>query len=156
MRYCTYPGIHPTGRGSNIVCKNITGVPGEIICSSSGHDDIVCEDDGTGDSEGELVGVNCSKINALNRLISESNDFNTTTWIEIDDVATLIKALLKVNIDIAHREYYLKIDEPNDSAWWYGSSNNGKFVSFEPTIEYKFSNFHASNQVQNGKLVCTV
>lgn len=42
------------------------------------------------------------------------------TIIEIDDISNLIKALFKVNIDIAHREYYLKIDIPEKSDWWYG------------------------------------
>ena len=37
------------------------------------------------------------------------------------------------------------------------SSDSGlKWVSFEPTVEFKFSNFHAANQVVNGKLICTV
>lgn len=131
--------------------------------------------------------------------------------------------MLKINIDIAHREYFLKIDIPNDTNWWYGyiwgddnivchdsetvgdgkvvcgiytdqivcTSEDGmngdyivcndsdsagdadvvcvtktednlvcrdevgiKWVSFEPTIEYKFSNMHASNQVKDGKLIC--
>ena len=31
-----------------------------------------------------------------------------------------------------------------------------KWVSFEPTVEYKFSNLHALNQVQNGTMLCTV
>jgi hypothetical protein len=31
-----------------------------------------------------------------------------------------------------------------------------KWISFEPTVEFKFSNLHAANQVVNGRLVCTV
>lgn len=31
-----------------------------------------------------------------------------------------------------------------------------KWISFEPTVELKFSNLHAANQVVDGKLVCTV
>ena len=31
---------------------------------------------------------------------------------EIDNVALLLKALFKINIDIAHKEYFLKIDIP--------------------------------------------
>ena len=68
----------------------------------------------------------------------------------------MLKALFKINIDIAHREYYLKVDIPEKSDWWYGYESDGKLVSFEPTVEYKFSNFHALNQVENGKLLCTV
>ena len=31
-----------------------------------------------------------------------------------------------------------------------------KWYSFEPIVEFKFSNFHAANQVQdNGRLVCS-
>jgi hypothetical protein len=71
-------------------------------------------------------------------------------------VADLIKVLFKVNIDIAHREYYLKIDIPEVSDWWYGYKEGSKWYSFEPTVEYKFSNFHAANQPENGKLLCTV
>lgn len=116
-----------------------------------------------------------------------NHPFDVSTIIEISDVVNLIQALLKINIDIAHREYFLKIDIPNDTDWWYGYSwgddyivchdsesvEDGevvcgtgidqivcrnevgmKWVSFEPTIEYKFSNMHASNQVKDGRLIC--
>lgn len=66
------------------------------------------------------VRVSCPKINALRRKYSEKNDFNTVTLLEIEDISNLIKGLLKINIDISHNEYYLKIDIPNDSSWWYG------------------------------------
>lgn len=38
----------------------------------------------------------------------EDNDFGPGTLIEIGDVANLIKALFKVNVHIAHDEYYLR------------------------------------------------
>lgn len=31
-----------------------------------------------------------------------------------------------------------------------------KWISFEPVVEFKFSNFHAANQVVDNNLVCTV
>lgn len=67
------------------------------------------------------------------------------TIIEIDDISNLMKALFKVNIDIAHREYYLKVDVPEQSDWWYGHKNGSSWISFEPTVEFKFSNFHSDN-----------
>ena len=66
---------------------------------------------------------------------------------DISDVMSLIRVLFKINIDIANREYYLKIDVEDGYGWWYGYEKDGKWISFEPTVEYKFSNFHASNQV---------
>ena len=61
---------------------------------------------------------------------------------------------MKINIDIAHREYFLRLDVPNDSSWWYGYIGE-KYISFEPCVEYKFSNMHASNQLKDdGKLIC--
>lgn len=117
---------------------------------------------------------------------SKPNDLKQTTMIEIEDISNLLKALFKVNIDIAHREYFLKIDVPDASNWWYGyttgdvkpyivcdsgsqqicytsSSDNdvvclddGNWISFEPTVELKFSNFHSDNQLdEEGNLVCT-
>lgn len=38
----------------------------------------------------------------------EDNDFEPGTLIEIEDVANLIKALFKINVYIAHDEYYLR------------------------------------------------
>lgn len=94
---------------------------------------------------------------------SKTDDFSPLTLLEIEDIANLIKALLKINIDIAHREYFLKIDIPmfkesgtEEWGWWYGYKNGSDWISFEPTVEFKFSNFHAANQVDNGKLICTV
>ena len=44
--------------------------------------------------------------------VSKTDIFKATTIIEVSDIANLLKALFKVNIDIAHREYFLKIDVP--------------------------------------------
>lgn len=49
-----------------------------------------------------------------------ANDLKQTTIIEVEDIANLLKALFKVNMYIAHREYFLKIDVPKPSNWWYG------------------------------------
>ena len=47
----------------------------------------------------------------------------------------------------------MRLDVPNDSSWWYGYIGE-KYISFEPCVEYKFSNMHASNQLKDGKLIC--
>ena len=83
------------------------------------------------------------------------DDFRQLTLMEISDLKVLLSALFKINIDIAHREYYLKIAIPEVSDWWYGYEEDGKWISFEPTVELKFSNFHAANQILDGKLICT-
>ena len=57
----------------------------------------------------------------------------------------LLRALFKVNIHIAHDERYVKVDVPPESNWWYGYNDEDKWVSFEPTVEYKFCNLHAVN-----------
>lgn len=137
------------------------------------------------------MNVSCPKVNAWLRKSIENNDFDVGTIIDASDLGVLLRALLKVNIDIAHREYYLKIEIPNDTDWWYGyiwgddyivcndsdsveEEENDicdeeydndkiickdevgiKWISFEPTIEYKFSNAHKLNQVTDGKLLCT-
>ena len=88
---------------------------------------------------------------------SSPDDLKQTTLIEIQDIANLLKALFKVNIDIAHREYFLKMDVPDASNWWYGYTDSGKWISFEPMVELKFSNFHSDNQLdEEGNLVCTI
>ena len=116
-------------------------------------------------------------------LVSKDDMFKQTTVIEISDIENLLKALFKVNIDIAHREYFLKIDVPEPSNWWYGYREppvdivcdpNASFVcaelgdivcvwgkdmwvSFEPTVELKFSNLHSDNQLNDdGNLVCSI
>lgn len=76
--------------------------------------------------------------------------------IEIGDVELLLSALLKINIDIAHREWFLKIDIPEETNYWYGYRDDDKWISFEPTVEYKFCNLHAANQVENGSLICSI
>ena len=108
---------------------------------------------------------------------SKENDLKQTTIIDIGDIANLLKALFKVNIDIAHREYFLKIDVPEPSNWWYGYTTGdvnpyivcdpdsmeicyvsaseddvvcverGNWISFEPMVELKFSNLHSDNQI---------
>jgi hypothetical protein len=131
----------------------------------------------------------CPFLSLLNRLKSSANDFMPLTMLEIVDVVNLLKALFKINIDIAHKEYFLKIDVPEKSDWWYGEilgeadealdeiicTNSGdvvcgtpsnyqvvcfngdvKWISFEPAIEFKFSNFHTANQVEDGRLVCRI
>ena len=83
--------------------------------------------------------------------------FRETTIMEISDIANLLKALFKVNIDIAHREYFLKIDVPDASNWGYGYEEAGKWFSFEPEVELKFSNLHSDNQLneEGNHLICT-
>lgn len=158
----------------------------------------------------------CPFVNAVVQSKGQNNEFSRFTLIEIEDVERLLNALFKVNIDIAHREYFLKIDVPEPSNWWYGyeipsdivcieeeddeedhplicddksqivcsvedvqmvcppsegdeivctldgeivcvgKPVDGRLVSFEPTVEFKFSNFHSSNQIENGKLICSV
>ena len=124
----------------------------------------------------------------------QENDFRQLSIMDIRDVENLLNALFKINLDIAHKEYFLKIDVPEPSNWWYGyttgsdimcigegdkvvceqagsedkivcerpddsqvwhNPNDKKWISFEPTIELKFSNFHAANQVQGDRLICT-
>lgn len=88
---------------------------------------------------------------------SKENDLKQTTIIDIEDIANLLKALFKVNIDIAHREYFLKIDIPEESNWWYGYQDGEEWISFEPMVELKFSNLHSDNQLnEEGNLICTV
>lgn len=98
----------------------------------------------------------CPFISLLNRSKFQENDFDVLTMIEIEDVRLLVTALLKVNMDIAHREWFLKVDIPEVSDYWYGYNEDGRWISFEPTVEYKFCNLHAENQKRNGKLLCTV
>ena len=89
------------------------------------------------------------------------NDLKQTTIIEMSDIEKLLRALFKVNLDIAHREYFLKIDVPEASKWWYGyqevSNDETKWISFEPVVELKFSNLHSDNQLdEEGNLICSV
>ena len=99
----------------------------------------------------------CPFVSFLNSLREgQDYDFNVLSLMEIDNVALLLKALFKINIDIAHKEYYLKIDIPEVTDYWYGYKDGDKWISFEPTVEYKFCNLHAANQVENGRLICTI
>ena len=87
---------------------------------------------------------------------SKPNDLKQTTIIDITDIANLLKALFKVNMDIAHCEYFLKIDVPEASNWWYGWMDGSNWVSFEPVVELKFSNLHSDNQLdEEENLICT-
>ena len=152
-----------------------------------------CKWQGLKPTDGDMVNfrnVDCPYVQLLfacfNRSLGEASDFNRLRLIEIMDVVNLIKALFKINLDIAHREYYLKIDVPEVSNWWYGyhgiddivcdetaqiicydnesqlngsqivCESNSVWVSFEPTVEFKFSNFHCENQIENDRLMCTV
>ena len=134
MKYCKFLGINPNPTGAT------NGYP-------------------------YRKGIDCPYVKMLKDIngFSETgsysdttNDFEIMTLLQIDDISNLLKALFKINIDIAHRECYLKVDIPAKSDWWYGYTDGSKWISFEPTVEYKFSNFHAANQVWNGKLICTV
>ena len=118
------------------------------------------------DADSAFVSGSCPFYGLLRRLRESEDDFAALTPIEVGDISNLLKALLKVNIDIAHREHFLRIDIPefkrngtldDERGWWYGyKADDGKWVSFEPTVDLKFSNFHAANQVVNGRLLCTV
>lgn len=142
-------------------CKEYTSEDGHT------HDcycDLVGSDPRAYDEHFEELG-NCPYVKILRELYGEdnptpksaTNDLKQTTMIEIGDIANLIKALFKVNIDIAHREYFLKIDVPEPSNWWYGYQDGDKWISFEPCVELKFSNLHSDNQLnEEGDLVCTV
>ena len=170
-RYCKFPGINPV---STSTPREKDGYPfrSDIECP---YIKLLRQINGIEDNQD---------------FEDKENDFEVMTLLQIDDISNLLKALFKVNIDIAHREYYLKVDIPERSDWWYGyvllempghklqivcdaeaqnilcdgSTDNivcsddvmPKWVSFEPTVEYKFSNFHALNHVVNGKIPCTV
>ena len=83
--------------------------------------------------------------------------FSQLAMMTINDIHLLLKALFKVNLHIALNERFEKIAVPSRSDWWYGYKEADKWISFEPTVEWKFSNFHAVNQVApNGKLFCTI
>ena len=66
--------------------------------------------------------VACPYVRLLldGEITSEGDTFAPMTLMEIDDISNLLKALFKINIDIAHREYFLKIDIPDVSDGWYG------------------------------------
>ena len=97
----------------------------------------------------------CPFVKLLNIAKTERDDFDRMTLLEIEDVSNLLKALFKVNLHIARREYFLKKDLPGVSDWWYGYKDGDEWISFEPTVEFKFSNFHAANQPsESGELMC--
>lgn len=140
--------VAPVESGCQYVSSNVNK-DGEYYCTFSGFTPI--------DSDNHnRVHADCPLVNALNREHHVDNDFDIVTLIEVSDISNLVKALFKINIDIAHREYYLKVEVQDDVDWWYGYKDGTKWVSFEPTVEYKFSNLHALNQIQDGKLICSV
>lgn len=135
----------------------------EFFVSSSSGDDycrlVGLDPTAYGEDFSELT--KCPYINLLSRA---TNDFAPLKMIEIGDVELLLSALFKINIDIAHKEWFLKIDIPEATDYWYGYSEEyvednqtkTKWISFEPTVEYKFCNLHAANQVENGGLICSI
>ena len=139
----------PTSTGKCVYRSSDRNKDGEYYCTLTG----------LGPKDYDISKFNelkkCPFMSLLNRKKKETDDFDRLTMIEIDDVSNLIKALFKINIDIAHREYFLKIDVPEVSDWWYGDEEGTKKISFEPAVEFKFSNFHAANQIEDDKLVCT-
>lgn len=175
--------------GTCVYAREIKPNSGKYICTYNRVNPRENRFDPSVQDERKLI-VNCPRINELNIPFHEENDFGFGTILEISDISKLLNALFKVNIDIAHREYYLKKDIQQDSGWWYGQVMEGykvvcdpssskiickknptdypivctddaypfitKWISFEPTVELKFSNLHASNQIVDGKLVCSV
>jgi hypothetical protein len=73
--------------------------------------------------------------NLTPKSVLEKEEFKQTTLIEIRDIANLLKALFKINLDIAHREYFLKIDIPEESNWWYGYTTGevNPYIVCDPT-----------------------
>ena len=66
--------------------------------------------------------VECPYVRLLldGEITSEGDTFAPMTLMEIDDISNLLKALFKINIDISHREYFLKVDIADASDRWYG------------------------------------
>ena len=94
----------------------------EFFVSSSSGDDycrlVGLDPTAYGDDFSELT--KCPYISLLNRAKESANDFVPLTMIEIGDVELLLSTLFKINIDIAHNEWFLKIDIPEVSDYWYG------------------------------------
>ena len=104
-------------------------------CSLCGLDPTAFDDDFS-----EMM---CPFIKFLNK--SRNSRFDVLSVVDIKDVIDLLRALFKINIHIAHDERYVKIDVPQESNYWYGYRDIDKWISFEPTVEYKFCNLHAAN-----------
>lgn len=98
--------------GTCVYAKEIKPNSGKYICTFNRVNPKVR-------SEQKVI-VNCPRMNELNIPFHEENDFGFGTILEISDISKLLNALFKVNIDIAHREYYLKKDIQLDTGWWYG------------------------------------
>ena len=46
----------------------------------------------------------------------------------IESVTNLLRALFKVNLYIAHNEYFLKMDVEDSTGWWYGYTSGDLFA----------------------------
>lgn len=161
--YCMFVGQNPLGEKEsevNVSDAIVWGDPEDVLEHLvRGPDDepILCRRDTfLRDTVYDVPFLRCPYLNLLFRAKRVDDDFKWMTHIEIQDVVDLLHALFKINIDIAHKEYFLKLEQPEKTDWWYGYKDGKKWVSFEPSIEFKFSNFHAANQLVNGRLVCTV
>ena len=63
----------------------------------------------------ETISEHCPYIHLLNsirRVSSGEDGFSELSEIGVSDVSVLIKALFKINIDIANNERFVKIDIP--------------------------------------------
>ena len=188
------PSTDPEGQGSSTPPAEQSPVQSAFSCSHLGeYSDELAH---THDHYCKLCGLDplnyedhfeelgdCPYVRILRELYGSqtpkkaNNDLKQSTMIEIEDISNLLKALFKVNIDIAHREYFLKIDVPEASNWWYGYTTgavntqlvcesgsqqicynqftdgdvvcveSGNWISFEPMVELKFSNLHSDNQL---------
>lgn len=107
------------------------------------------------DGVDNLVKACCVWLNGQNVPKEAEDDFSELTLLQSADVVLLVQALFKVNIYIANHERYLKVAKWTDEGFWYGYVEDGKWVSFEPTVEWKFSNLHALNQPNGGRLLCS-
>jgi hypothetical protein len=70
--------------------------------------------------EYDIPFLRCPYVNMLFRARGNRDAFKYLTIIEVQDVIDLLTALFKINIDIAHREYFLKVAVPEKTDWWYG------------------------------------
>jgi len=64
----------------------------------------------------------CPYLQMMSRIWEKKSkyDFHYGTLLEIEDVATLFKALFKANIHIADNEFYAKKWLEDETNWWYG------------------------------------
>ncbi len=124
----------------------------------------------------------CPYLKMIEGVWNANVDFQPGSLIQIEDVKNLLNALFKINIHIAETEFFFKEWIEDETNWWYGWTVpnslvcnpdtddivcegeeeatspiicGSHWISFEPTVELKFSNLHAANQVVDGKLICT-